>query len=356
MFAYLFVTIVGILWVVAITGWRVLTFASLILIFLYSLPFVWSDNNTLLLFSFAFSAIFFITNTFALLKLEGKEMNADLITAFGNGAFLLMWILTTAPDNWQSLIIVAWMLIFVGGAFLLFRATGKREPFYIYAGVGIVMLATATAKELSGPALTIAYTIETGLIVLISYFITKKSEVAELLSFLFIGPLFLSLNSISSSAWNTSVIHDDFFVLLTLFIAFFVLTLYFFKRRLDGDNSVEKVLFTHFILGSVYFYILIWLSSHASVRNNDLATMFSLTLYTIFGLVFYIYGRLRDIVALRKYGGILLALVVGRLILVETGAMELTQRIITFFLVGILLISTAFIGRKKKVNVPQEGN
>jgi hypothetical protein len=50
----------------------------------------------------------------------------------------------------------------------------------------------------------------------------------------------------------------------------------------------------------------------------------------------------------RTIGGILLGGVVGRLLLVDIWQMALAGKIITFFVIGTLLISTAFIGKGKK--------
>lgn len=74
--------------------------------------------------------------------------------------------------------------------------------------------------------------------------------------------------------------------------------------------------------------------------NDDTAVMIALAIYTIAGIGAYFSGR-------RVYGGLLLGFVIARLLLVDVWRMELTGRIITFFLVGALLMSTAFLSRKK---------
>lgn len=351
LFAYLFVVTVGAIWVVAITGWRILTAAALVLITLYSLPhfgYTSADTGVLLLFAYAFAGLFFITNTLGILKLKGKEIIPDLVTAAGNGLFLLVWIVTAAPDEWQSLIMSAWMVVFAAGAFMLFRATERREPFYVYLGVGIGMLAAATAAELSGATLTIAYTIESGIIPLVAYYVLRDIRIVQKISFLLIGPVILSFGSMSSSAWRTGVFNENFFVLFTLAATFLFLALFFLQQN-NEEKDEQKTKFSAimFVINSIYVYILIWMSLHASSMSNDSATMISLLIYTIVGLATYTYGRLHDSKAIRIYGAILLGFVVGRLLLVEVWRMELSGRIITFFLIGSLLMGTAFFGRKK---------
>jgi len=356
LFAYLFVVILGAIWIVALTGQRELTVASLIIISAYSAPHLLSpssfplvDIQTLLLFAYAFAALFFLTNTAGILKLKGKEIIHDLVTAAGNGLFLLAWIMLAAQDEWKSLIIAAWMVVFAVGAFLIFRITQRREPFYVYAGVGIAMLAAATSAELSGATLTIAYTIESGIIAFIAYTILRDIKIAERISLLLVGPVILSISSITSRAWATSVIHKDFFVLFILGLTLLGLGAFFLRRVKEiEDKEPQQFNATLLIVGSAYAYIILWLSLHAGLQNDNTAVMISLVIYTTIGLIAYFYGLTNEKRGLRLYGGALVGFVVGRLFLVDIWRMELAGRIVTFFLIGALLVSTAFLGRKKR--------
>ena len=353
LFAYLLVVTIGAIWISILIQRRELTAAALIIISLYSIPQLLGysrDLPTLLLFAYAFAAVFFITNTTGLLKLERKAMLPDLITAAGNGIFLLAWIMIGAQDEWKSLIISAWMIIFVVGAFFIFVTTRKREPFYVYTAVGIAMLAAATAAELEGATLTIAYAIEGGLLAFLVYGFLHDLRIALRTCLLLAGPVLLSIGSLTSYAWATSVVHEDFFVLLVLGCVLMGIGVFFWNQRKetkDGDAEAANLSGLLLIAGSLYFYALIWLSLHASMANDDTAVMASLAIYTVIGLVTHIYGKTNAQKGLMIYGGVMLGFVVARLLLVEVWRMELSGRIITFFLVGALLISTAFVGRKK---------
>ena len=166
LFSYLLVVTIGTVWVVALTGWRILTTVALIIVALYSLPHLFIGRSLgveiVLAFTFAFTAVFFITSILGILKLAKEKIVPDLITAGGTGLFLLVWILMAAPEEWKSILMVAWILVFAFGGFLAFRLTQRIEPFYVYLGVSIAMLAGATAVELQGAALVIAYSIEIG--------------------------------------------------------------------------------------------------------------------------------------------------------------------------------------------------
>jgi uncharacterized membrane protein len=116
------------------------------------------------------------------------------------------------------------------------------------------------------------------------------------------------------------------------------------------------------LIGSVYLYILLWLSLQSGLRDftlgelngYSLAVFIALTIYTIIGIISYFYGFTRDRRDLLLYGGSLIGVVVIRLLTVEIWQMQLTGRIITFFLIGILLIiaSTTFL--TKKSNKPSQ--
>ncbi|MDO8742604.1 MAG: DUF2339 domain-containing protein [bacterium] len=354
LFAYLLVVILGAIWIVAITGMRELTTAALALVAVYSLPHIFDqtspDVETLLLFAYAFAGLFFLTSTASILKMRKQDIAPNLITAAGNGFLLLAWIMMVAPKEWQSLIISAWMVVFAAGAFLIVKATQRREPFYAYASVCIAMLAAATSAELSGTTLTIAYTVEVVAIIVIAYAMLKDIAVAKRLSLLFVVPVTLSLGSIDSYAWDTGVLHKDFFVLFLLAGAFlFLFSFFSVQTRGVKDEEVQQYNSTLLTIGSVYVYVLLWLSLHAGLDDKNTATMISLMVYTIIGIAAYFYGLKNDTKGFRLYGGVLIGFVVVRLLLIDIWLMEMGVRIVTFFLMGALLMSTAFLGKKKQV-------
>ena len=80
----------------------------------------------------------------------------------------------------------------------------------------------------------------------------------------------------------------------------------------------------------------------------DMATMATLMIYTILGLIAYFAGLYGNDMARRTYGMALLAFVVVRLLLIDVWNMELFGRVVTFLAIGVLLMSTAFLTKKKK--------
>lgn len=356
LFIYLLVVVAGSIWVVAMTGWRSLSMLALIVVALYSAP-IWLDiinnidQNVLLFISFIFTAIFFVANILGVIRGKGRAAVIDLAVAACTGIFVMLWVVTTAPEVWQSIMLAAWMLVFGIGAFATFRLTGEKKPMLVYAAVALMLLAAGTAVELGGAALVIAYTIEAGALSLVAYPVLKDIRIAEYISFVFAAPILLSLGSIDESVWNESIIHEHFFVLLIMMLALATVGAFFLIQRFrKSSEALENGMIGNvwLIVSSLYLFTLIWLVSHAATTSSDLAIGISLTLYTLLGLATYIVAGVKQITWIRVYGGIILGAVVLRLLIVDVWNMELAGRIITFFLIGILLMTSAFIGRNDK--------
>lgn len=351
LFAYIIVIIGGTIWTVAYTGWRNLIFGGFIVAVLYSIPYiagVASYPDVLVLFAYALVAIFFIASLVALLYNKGNVQVADLFTAGGNGLFLIAWTAAGIPETWQSIILAGWMLVFAVGSYVIFQATREQHTFYVYAGVAVTLLAAATAIELEGAALTIAYTIEIGVVVLSAAYALRNRVIASRASILLLGPIALSAELLAASVWENAVFHAESAALFVLTAVLLGLGLYFASSKEEGASQEQEVYKTGvglLVAGSLYVYALIWLSLHA-LFIDDMATTVALIIYTIAGLASYAKGALHGKHGYRIYGGIVLGAVVVRLLMVEMQQMELVTRIITFFVIGTLLAGSAFIGRK----------
>ncbi len=349
--SYLLVVVLGTLWVVYYTGWKTLTPVALAVVAVYGASYMGSNwfstgNDVALLFAFVFTALFFATNVMSILyERQGVASSATMFTAFGTSAYLIAWIASSVAAEWQSLLYVAWMLVFSLGAFAVYRGTANRVPFYIYGATSLALLGAATAAELDGAMLTIAYTIEVGAIVALSRMFVPIA-LSRNLGWLFTIPALMSLPSFVSPLWQTGVLHNDFFVLLILMCALWVTGAYVFENAPADDEETRGVGIAFGVVGTFYALSLVWLILHA-LLDTDVAVMLSLVIYTILGLLLHVAGTNTDQKNLRLGGWVLLGFVVARLLFVDVWQMELAGRIITFFVIGALLISTAFMGKKR---------
>lgn len=351
LFLYLLVVTLGTLWIMVLTKQRILTAAALIIMGFYSLPH-WigtapAYQESLLWFASAFTIVFCAANALSLWKREKTDdLTLDLATASGIGVFLLTWVLTAAPDDWKNSLLTLWMIVFVIGAYFVYKLSARREPVYVYAGVGVALLGAATAVELSGASLVIAYTIEAVVITLIAYLLTLNVRSTERVSLLLLIPMALSMKSMGATVWKYQAFNEHFFVLLLLALILLALGLFFMEwARVKEQRPASETAVFALIAGSVYADILLWLWTHAAFTNQDMAVTISLVCYTLTGLLAYVIGKTHAKKGLFIYGGVVLGLVVLRLLIVDIWQMDLMGRIITFFAIGILLMSTAFYGR-----------
>jgi uncharacterized membrane protein len=373
LFSYLFIVVCGVIWIVWLTGIKSLTLAALILVTFNSLPCIFSyfldtetkirifgsleTLDTLLIFSYVFATVFFITNIISIIKSKGEQELTDLLSVNGNGLFLLAWTIGVAPAQWQGLIISVWAIIFAIGGFFIFIIIQKRKPFFVYSLVSIVMLTVAIILELEGAALKIAYILESVLIPVCAYVVLQDINLARRLSLLSIWSILISRNSITSPLWETGVFHADFFVLLALGCVLLGVGLFFSISSRAAQKKKEETSmffwwsvyldFVWMFLGSIYLYVLLWLSLHAWLANDNIAVAISLITYTLIGIFCYFYSFIYKKIG-EYYGGALVGFVAFRLLFVDAWVMTETWRIIVFFLVGILLAGTAFLKRKKQ--------
>jgi len=276
----------------------------------------------------------------------GITSKTNLFTALGTALFLVGWVFGVAPEEAQSLLFVAWMLVFSVGAYLVYRVTDVRSPFYVYGGTAVALLAAATVAELEGAVLTIAFTFEVAVLVFAATFLNLDRTVVRSLNLLFIGPIFLSLTSIVSSSWNLGVIHEDFFNLVILGLVLTIVGVFTYERYPSTGEKELGVGGSLITMGVLYGLILLWLVLHALLAD-DVATMLTLIVYTVIGLVSYYTGKMEGKNGLRTGGIAILVFVVARLLLVDVWNMELVGRIITFVAIGVLLLSTAFMGKRQ---------
>jgi hypothetical protein len=353
---YLLMLVLGTLWVVYLNHSAVLTPLALGIVALYGLPFLGAplseESLIALFFAFVFVAIFFVTNVLSILANRNQNPAGDqahYVTAIGTGLYLFLWIAAKSPETWLTPLYLVWMLTFVVGAFAVYVRTNNRLPFYIYGSVALGLLGAATANEFNGPVLTIVYTIELLTMVLVADYLVMNSKVASKLAWLFAPLSLFALQHVISPAWQDGIIHGDFFATIIVTLALLIVGVRFHQSRTADDNA-QTITSALLLIGGFYVLILIWLVFHAVLADGP-ATTFSLITYTLGGLLFYITGRHENNKNMTTIGMLLIGGVVVRLLVIDVWALPLELRIVLFFIIGVLLLSTAFIkkGTKKSI-------
>lgn len=350
---YLLVLTLGAVWLVALTGWREVVVIALAVVGLYSVGVVGSagaaELDTGLLFAYLFTGVFLLVTALGMCRLRTRSL-ADLAAAFLTGALLYLWIMEAAAEDWQSMLFIGWALVFAVAAELVYRVSGVREHFYVYGTVSAVYLATATALLLDGPALLVAFALESAVLTLLAFGITKKADLVPLTALTFVVPMWLSLESLSSRLWRESVLHADAAALMVL-MATLVLVALFFIETLRRDTKIhgavapiQAVVRAAWGLFGFYAIAFVWLSVHALLAP-DVGTMTALIVYALAGSAFYMHGKHTGLRWERVLAGLLVGGVVARLLVVDIWNMALSGRITTFLVIGALLMLVAWLER-----------
>ncbi|EKE11184.1 MAG: hypothetical protein ACD_15C00133G0035 [uncultured bacterium] len=378
-FLYLFVLAAGTLWVTSRTGWNALNIISLVVVFLYSVAYDnfegFDDNLQNLIFAFVFIFLFYFSSIATILF--KKSANAyDLVVAGGTGMLFLIWMMMIASEQSLVYLIVFGVLLFALGAYVIFSMTKEKNPVILYSAVALVLLVSATAIQFDSWELTVAYIVEFSSFIMINLYLKSKEEISSKFNLseafglvLYVVLFVMSLTNIerifnyidrnnyySSRSYYEGQqisIGGDLLVIILLCVMSFLITIFAMKLFYDNDKTESnKMTLIRFygVLGGFYSVILIWVMAHLMIQNQTTATMLSLVIYTLAGVCFYAAGKKNDHGLYKAIGGILFGVVLLRLFLVEFGNMDIVEKIITFFVVGILFVSTTFIGRKNKEN------
>jgi hypothetical protein len=119
------------------------------------------------------------------------------------------------------------------------------------------------------------------------------------------------------------------------------------SRDSVADADYQDVIVISIVLLSIavgYSALLVWNVSHLLLGGAG--TVVALVLYAFVGVGFLVIGKSIQNKAIRIIGACFVGFVVVRLLLIEVWDMPIELRIITFVIIGVLLISTAFIGKK----------
>ena len=337
--SYIFILDLGALMVVALRGWRPLIFLSLLITAAYSSAFFKINASIVWIFMGLFFVLFFIASTSAIWRSK-KALIIDLITIVLATALVIFWIAEFVPDHMQSLVSAG-----VAGAAMvlsafLFRRGSPSAAVYTHGAAAIALLGAATAFELEGEALTIAFFVETVALLAVARFGMKDTRAVWGAAFLYILPFVLSLESLDR--WHD--FGDEFAVILVGLFSFAV-AVWILKNFFPTEKNLLPKIFS--VLTALFCVALVWRVLEVLIDFRSYAHGAALVIYTIAGITLFFRGSFKIVQTEKIAGIVLLTGVTMRLLFVEIWSMSLGGRIITFMLIGALFVSTAFF---KKIN------
>lgn len=358
--AYGFVITVASIWIVSITGWRRVSAVALLVYFVYSLlsMFGYTSDDIFLLrvLIFSYTTLFYAVGLVTHLRVKVPSV-ADYTVTLGNAFIMTLWIQRMDATELASLLTTAAAFIFFIGAYFLFKAASKPLVILEYTAVALALLAIAATFELDGPVLSITYSVLACAAAFLTQAITGKIKYS-LAAGMLLAPAFLhsfSYQSVSDNwgpDYRNVYYHVDYRYLVTWWaIALETLGLgyYFYQQGKKQQDEEIKLGAAVYLIGSLAVGLLsIWHTVGMVMKESTAAVAVSLVIYTVLGLFLYVYGKVNSKKKTMYSGAVVLSIVVFRLLFVEIWSMVLFQRVIVFSLIGVLLMSTAFIKAKNK--------
>lgn len=354
LFSYLIVITISTIWISVIRKWQSSISIGVTGLLLYSIPYFYSSLRLssskyfILALIFTNCLLYLVVSVWNLISRREKLTNDDLYLNVVNTVIIIGATVGLIPSIYQSTTLALWMIIYAVLGYIVYRRTNNEQLMYVHALSSIVLLGIATSIELSGRTLIIALAFESLIVTLATYVVTNKPSSTIQLSLITILPAFMSMQSFTNYNWSRGVLNSDFFVLIVMFCVFIILgyflTLIASKEK-EGNNLLPR---TYLIISSIYLFRIIWLSNHYLFKN-DTAVFVSLFIYTVAGLYFYFNGVFKSSRHMKMYGTAVLICIIIRLIIIDIWGMDLVLRVITFVVIGLMFISTAFISKRDKL-------
>jgi uncharacterized membrane protein len=341
---YLGVLFAGALFVAAVLGAPVLVLLSFGISVVYGLPYIETgglEEHVARLAAFAFAVGFFVFSTAALLRTKSANYYTYLVTTGAVGLYVMFWITVSVASTLQEVVALMWAGGFLFAGALLWQSLTNKIPAYVQIALAIAFIALATAYYLDGTLLLVAYVLQVTALVGAALWGLRDLALARNLSWLYVVVVLMSLPHFIATSWNTSIWHSDFAVLLLIGTVLFGVGYQLASRGDDTNTDVTLI-----TVGALYYLTLIWLCFH-TLLGDQLGTAVSLVTYTVIGLGLYIGGIKTSDEYARLFGAMIVGGVVVRLMLIDIWELELIFRIIAFFVIGVLLLGTAFIKKQR---------
>ncbi|MGE5042403.1 MAG: DUF2339 domain-containing protein [Candidatus Levyibacteriota bacterium] len=360
-FGYLLALTIGLIWLVRLTGWRALVLLPQVVIILYTLlyrTFHLTPDETLWMqfFGVTFTTVFYTSSLFAL-GVEQVKNQRDLWIGVLLSVYSYLWIIAYIPSYNQSLVLAAFALLFMSGAYVLAKMKSLPDAVFLYFVVSIIFLVTATLIQIKEPDyLSIVLAVESLLLFVFTdrVYSLKSAQFSSLLFFL---PVIFSVQLFSGYSRGFSnlmysgylaksaqaVKTYDFQLLLINGLLFLSAGYGYLYPKHEELKKAGKVIF----VGSVVYSLLyLWNVLPYHIENLAIGfdgTVVALVIFAILGLGAYFYGMESKRQWTKNFGLVLSLFVIGRLLLIDVWNMRIEAKIITFIMVGVIFMLSVFL-------------
>lgn len=352
LYSYLLLLVLASIWIVFVTDWVSVLLASITVVIFYTLPFlngyILSEGvtDTLSLLACVFAMLFYVTSLVIPLRRDSEDViKSSAVAVTLNSLFVMLAVMSLVDKPFRAVVLICVAFLATVAAYLVFSYEKRQFLFISHVLASLSFVGVATSLLLEGPSLTIAYILEVALCIVCAVVYARKTIIIQKVSLLAILPILLSVPSFSSSSWDEGAFNQDAVVLL-LIIALAYLIGRLIKRGDVSDEYRTNLGIVYYSASGFYAASLLWLVLHAGAADQAIGTFIALTIYTLVGVGYYFVGKTTDVLVYTKVGFIVIGSVIARLLLVDVWSLETSGRVVTFFVLGAIIMSTAFFRKK----------
>jgi uncharacterized membrane protein len=311
----------------------------------------------------AFYLLFFVPATLSALQIIKKRLLFDGVLLLISTTFVLIgWVNIFVLFKYEFIFYIpAAVLSFIAGYYLsknynsLNLSTEKKYTLGIFFGFNVIAFNFLSVDSIyntllgirSGTTDTITFFIESAIAVAVAKYILKVPKAALGLSFSLLIPLSL-LSDKYPDVLYASFNSQDFLTLCIAFVSVLVTAWMLYKQKplQDQSDGNKNIVIIWFAVAGFLALNLIWNICHNIIPNTNIASGTALVIYTIIAEFLLFIGNIRQSKMLRYAGITVVICVLLQLFLNEIWQMPIVIRTITFVVVGIFLIATAFFDNK----------
>lgn len=228
----------------------------------------------------------------------------------------------------------------------------------LFAGLALTFITLAIPIRLEGKWITIAWAVEGAMLVWSGYRAhVRQLRWAALVLFGIVGVRVLLL--LDAPEPPMAFFNARFAIFLVTVVAFLV-SAFIFHRNREEAGSGEKLLFRLLAISANFFLLLglsleVW-SSLAGAEDVYLARHLGLSILWLgYAALLILVGVKIEAPALRWQGLVLIGVVIAKVFLVDLAFLARTYRVLSFLILGGLLIGLSFLYQKRLTSQKEEG-
>jgi uncharacterized membrane protein len=252
--AFLFVVSAIFLSVVLMKNWRSITVTLAAGTALFMLAIYTGGSlasSTLWYFSLAFTILFFSATTHSILR--SRTVHALDITTLGFTAVTsLCWMHEIAPIDWPAAFFFGAIFAFAAAYFAM---SGRdRGVVAVYSAIAALYVLVGTAFAFEGATLTMMYTLEIGLALVLLMALRLDNRAVTTALLLFTVPVGLSVIHMADARWETSVLHSGAYSVYTMLgMCILIATTALLRFRANRSSTTLRAVSSMSLIGTWFF-------------------------------------------------------------------------------------------------------